>query len=217
MRAIKGVSIGVAAFALAALLSVQQTSAQSGQGAPPPPPPTQGGGQGGQGGGQAAPPTQGGGQGRTMPPSPMTTQTSSIPSTPEDAIRDIRQTLGFVPQWLRSAPDTLIVGLWASLKGFEMNSSTALDAKTKELIGLAVAAQIPCEYCVYFHTAAARKNGATDQEIREAVGMASVTRMGSTILNGSQVDKVTFRKDTDRMMKGESMKTQARRMPSQGQ
>lgn len=214
MRAIKPVGIGVAVIALAALLSVEQTSAQSGQGAPPPPPPTQGGGQGG---GQGAPPTQGGGQGRTMTPPPAPPpSTSSIPSTPEDALRDIRQTLGFMPQWLRSAPDTLIVGLWASLKGFEMNPNTALDAKTKELIGLAVAAQIPCEYCVYFHTASARKNGATDQEIREAIGMASVTRMGSTILNGSQVDKVTFRKDTDRMFKGESMKTQARRMPSQG-
>ena len=29
------------------------------------------------------------------------------------------------------------------------NPKGALDAKTKELIGLAVAAQIPCTYCVY--------------------------------------------------------------------
>jgi Carboxymuconolactone decarboxylase family len=33
-----------------------------------------------------------------------------------------------------------------------MNPTGALDGKTKHLIGLAVAAQIPCEYCVYGHT-----------------------------------------------------------------
>ena len=32
------------------------------------------------------------------------------------------------------------------------NPKGALDGKTKELIGLAVAAQIPCQYCVYAHT-----------------------------------------------------------------
>ena len=29
------------------------------------------------------------------------------------------------------------------------NPKGALDGKTKELIGLAVAAQIPCQYCIY--------------------------------------------------------------------
>jgi AhpD family alkylhydroperoxidase len=69
-----------------------------------------------------------------------------------------------------------------------LNPATKLDGKTKELIGLAVAAQIPCHYCVYFHTAAARLNGATDQEIREAVGMPAISRHWSTVLNGMQVD-----------------------------
>jgi AhpD family alkylhydroperoxidase len=95
-----------------------------------------------------------------------------------------------------------------------MNPNTALDVKTKELIGLAVAAQIPCEYCVYFHTAAARKNGATDQEIKEAIGMSSVTRMGSTILNGSQLDRMAFRKEADRMIQGDKVRSQARRPPT---
>ena len=83
-----------------------------------------------------------------------------------------------------------------------MNPATKLDGKTKELIGLAVAAQIPCEYCVYFHTEAARLNGASDDEIKEAVGMAGVTRMGSTILNGTQTDKAQFKKDIQRIVDG---------------
>ena len=40
-----------------------------------------------------------------------------------------------------------------------------LDAKTRELIALGVAAQIPCIYCVYVHTKNARAQGATEAEI----------------------------------------------------
>src|SRR6266436_5575462 len=78
---------------------------------------------------------------------------------------------------------------------------TALNGKTKELIGLAVAAQIPCHYCIYFHTAAAKLNGATDEEIREAVAMAAIVRHWSTVLNGMQVDFNGFKQDTDTVLR----------------
>jgi AhpD family alkylhydroperoxidase len=66
-----------------------------------------------------------------------------------------------------------------------MNSKGALDGKTKQLIGLAVAAQIPCSYCVYAHTKAAKAAGATDAEIKEAIATAALVRFNSTMLNGS--------------------------------
>jgi AhpD family alkylhydroperoxidase len=119
-----------------------------------------------------------------------------------DAVfKDIEATVGFVPQFFRQVADTQIESFWASMKTFQLNPNTALDGKTKELIGLAVAAQIPCDYCVQFHTAAARKNGATEQELREAIGMAAMTRLGSTVLNGNQVDAAQFKTDLQRMMK----------------
>jgi AhpD family alkylhydroperoxidase len=65
---------------------------------------------------------------------------------------------------------------------------------------LAVASQIPCRYCIVFHTEAARLNGATDAEIREAVAMASITRHWSTFLNGTLTDEATFRRETDQVM-----------------
>jgi AhpD family alkylhydroperoxidase len=46
--------------------------------------------------------------------------------------------------------------------------SGALDSKTKYLIALGVAGQIPCRYCLYFDTTAAKHAGATDAEIKEA-------------------------------------------------
>jgi AhpD family alkylhydroperoxidase len=121
--------------------------------------------------------------------------------TPAEVYKDIEATVGFVPQFFRQIADSQIESFWASMKTFQMNPNTALDGKTKELIGLAVAAQIPCDYCVAFHTQAARKNGATDQELREAVGMAAMTRLGSTVLNGNQIDQAQFKKDLQRMMK----------------
>jgi AhpD family alkylhydroperoxidase len=87
--------------------------------------------------------------------------------------RDIEQTLGSLPGFFKQLPETAVAGAWAEMKAFQLNPKTELNGKTKELIGLAVAAQIPCQYCIYFHTAAAKANGATDEEIKEAVAMAA--------------------------------------------
>ena len=116
--------------------------------------------------------------------------------------QDIEKTLGLVPGFFKVMSDTAVPGAWEEMKGLQMNPGTALPGRTKELIGLAVAAQIPCEYCIIYHTEAARGAGATDQQIQEAVGMAAVTRESSTLFNGLQIDKTQFRKDLDRLMQG---------------
>lgn len=72
-----------------------------------------------------------------------------------------------------------------------------LDAKTRELIALAVAAQIPCEYCIYAHSKWARAQGASDAEIREAVAAAANVRQWSTVLNGMQIDFAAFKAELD--------------------
>jgi AhpD family alkylhydroperoxidase len=119
----------------------------------------------------------------------------------EPVLRDIEQTLGFIPQFMQAIPDTMLAGFWEAMKTFEMNPNTRLDDRTKQLIGVAVAAQIPCTYCLHFHKEAARAAGATDQDVKEAIGMAAMTRMGSTMLNGAQLDMNQFRKDVDRIMR----------------
>jgi len=116
------------------------------------------------------------------------------------AYKDIEHTLGLVPTFLRRFPETGIAAAWRELKSVQLNPKSPLDGKTKELIGLAVAAQVPCQYCVVFHTEAAKLNGATDQEIREAVAMAAITRHWSTVLNGSLIDETQFRKEVDQIV-----------------
>lgn len=83
----------------------------------------------------------------------------------------------------------------------------ALDAKTKELIGLGVAAQIPCTYCIYAHTMNAKRLGATDDQIKEAVAAAALTRKWSTELNGNMYDFDSFKKEVDAINKAMGQKT----------
>jgi len=116
------------------------------------------------------------------------------------ALADIKGTLGFVPGFFAIFPEEGLPGAWDEFKNVQLNRETAIPLKYKELIGLGVAAQIPCEYCVYFHTRAAKANGATDREIREAVGMAAIVRHWSTYLNGAQVDEAGFRAELDQVI-----------------
>jgi len=125
------------------------------------------------------------------------------------AYRDIEQTLGSVPSFFKAFPESGIAGAWAEFKSVQLSPNTKLDGKTKELLGLAVAAQIPCQYCIYFHTAAAKANGASDEEIRETVAMAALVRHWSTVLNGMQVDLAGFKRETDTVLRmaGDKAKT----------
>jgi AhpD family alkylhydroperoxidase len=116
------------------------------------------------------------------------------------ALADIKGTLGFVPGFLSVFPEEGLPGAWDEFKSVQLNRQSAIPPKYKELIGLGVAAQIPCEYCVYFHTRAAKANGATDREIREAVGMAAIVRHWSTYLNGAQIDEPGFRSELEQVI-----------------
>jgi AhpD family alkylhydroperoxidase len=122
-------------------------------------------------------------------------------SAAQSTYRDIEQTLGSVPSFFKAFPESGIAGAWGEFKSVQLNPKTKLDGKTKELIGLAVSAQIPCQYCVYFHTAAAKLNGATDDEVREAVAMSAIVRHWSTVLNGMQVDLAGFKRETDTVLR----------------
>ncbi|WP_412033340.1 carboxymuconolactone decarboxylase family protein [Mesorhizobium sp. CA8] len=124
------------------------------------------------------------------------------------AYKDIQATLGTVPDMFKILPDVAVAGAWAEIKGVQLNPNTALNGKTKELMGLAVASQIPCQYCIYFHTLAAKANGASDEEIKEAIAMAAIVRHWSTMLNGSQVDLATFKKQTDDLFAAVKAKSQ---------
>jgi AhpD family alkylhydroperoxidase len=60
--------------------------------------------------------------------------------------------------------------------------SDLLGAKTRELIALAVAVTVQCDGCIVVHTEAALKNGATEEEIIEALSVAIQVKAGSALI-----------------------------------
>ena len=62
--------------------------------------------------------------------------------------------------------------------GRQVFAEGALSAKTKQLIAVAVAHVTQCPYCIQGHTKAARRAGATPEELMEAVWVAAEMRAG---------------------------------------
>jgi AhpD family alkylhydroperoxidase len=79
----------------------------------------------------------------------------------------------------RTSPD--IVRGYRTLS--EAGSKTAkLDAKTRELIALAVAVTLRRDGCITVHSDAAAKNGATKEELVEALGVAITVNAGAALV-----------------------------------
>jgi len=57
----------------------------------------------------------------------------------------------------------------------------ALDGRTKELISIAASVLMRCERCTEIHAERARKHGATDEQIAEAVACAMFVAAGSQL------------------------------------
>lgn len=115
------------------------------------------------------------------------------------AMREIKTTFGMVPTFFKEYPAAGLAGAWSEFKAVQLNPKSALDAKTKELIGLAVASQIPCRYCAYFHKKGIKANGGTKEEMNMAIALAADVRKWSTYFNGSQLDMAQFKSDVDKM------------------
>lgn len=107
-----------------------------------------------------------------------------------------------VPKFMKDTYPDYAVGEALGLMGALEGDKAAIDGKTMQLIQLGVAAQIPCTYCVYYHTKAAMAAGASEAEVKAAVAAAADTRMWSTVLNGLSYDLEAFKAEVDALMSG---------------
>jgi AhpD family alkylhydroperoxidase len=107
-----------------------------------------------------------------------------------DDIRAVRQTDFINNFWRALAHDPATLRrTWESIK--QVMGPGALDAKTKEMLYVAVSIAHGCDYCIHSHTAAARAKGMSDREHAELiaiVGMASETNRIVTAL-GVEIDE----------------------------
>ncbi len=95
-----------------------------------------------------------------------------------------QQLLARIAEVGRASPDTL--------RGYRALSDAGakadlLGAKVRELIALAVAVTRQCDGCITIHTTAALKQGATKDEIAEALGVAIAVNAGATLVYSGRV------------------------------
>lgn len=118
----------------------------------------------------------------------------------EKAKHEIVETFGSFISMFQAYPKYALSTAWENFKNLS-DPDSSISAKNKELIQLAVASQIPCVYCVYFHRISAMANGATEEEIKEAVALGAQTRQWSMIIQGSGISFAEFKAEFDAAMK----------------
>jgi AhpD family alkylhydroperoxidase len=106
-----------------------------------------------------------------------------------------KQLAAGVKQVGQLSPDTVKGYLELTSAG---NKKSLLGAKVRELISLAVAVSLRCDGCIMVHTEAALRQGATDEEIAEALGVAVAMNAGATLVYSTRVldAALTFRNAT---------------------
>ncbi len=65
------------------------------------------------------------------------------------------------------------------------NENGAIPRKYRELIAIAVACTTQCPYCLDLHTRAAKRAGATREEVTEAALLAAALRAGAAVTHGA--------------------------------
>jgi AhpD family alkylhydroperoxidase len=118
----------------------------------------------------------------------------------ETAKKEIEQTYGFFFSMFNVIPKDALPGIWENFKQMQ-SPDNAIPPKYRELLQLAVASQIPCDYCIYYHVTVAKALGATDEEIQEAVAQSAQTRHWSTIVQGNQTDLEAWKSEVNKALK----------------
>ena len=109
----------------------------------------------------------------------------------EDTLNDIETSLGLVPGFMSALAEDVLIQDWPLMKKYVLGESK-IPAKYREMIGLAVAANIKCPYCTLFHTGAAQLHGASDDELQEIYFLASFTSRWSAMIHAQQYDYDKF-------------------------
>jgi len=95
-----------------------------------------------------------------------------------DAVNNFWKTIANDPAALRRT--------WESLK--HVMQPGALDPLTKELLYIAVSVSNGCGYCIASHTAAARKQGLTEEMLHELMAVIGMESETNRLATGYQVE-----------------------------
>ncbi|HEY0566394.1 MAG TPA: carboxymuconolactone decarboxylase family protein, partial [Terriglobales bacterium] len=101
-----------------------------------------------------------------------------------DWIKYREEILGRAGELGKVAPETMKG--YAALDGAAAKGGH-LEAKTRELISLAVAVTTRCDGCITVHTKAAIDSGASKEEIAEALSVAMAMNAGAALVYSTRV------------------------------
>jgi AhpD family alkylhydroperoxidase len=118
----------------------------------------------------------------------------------QEVYRQIQDMFGVVPSMFKSLPDSSLEMEWQLFRTVQFDEGP-IPNKYRELIGVAISAVTKCKYCSFFHTEAAKLNGATDAEIEDAVHFAKSSAGWSTYINGMQLDYGQFKREVAQVAK----------------
>ena len=118
------------------------------------------------------------------------TSEKNVKGKVKKVFNDIKKTrkITKIPNFWKSLahnPDNL-ERTWNNLK--KIMNEGALDSVTKELIYVAVSITNNCDYCIRYHTAAAKKKGATDEMIKEMIDVVGLANQNNKFVAGYQVE-----------------------------
>jgi AhpD family alkylhydroperoxidase len=112
----------------------------------------------------------------------------------EQTKSEMENTFGFFPGFFNGVPQDVLVQMWPIMKTYLFGQSK-ITGKYREMISLAVAATLKCPYCETFHRAAAKMNGATDEELAELGALVGQVTFWSSVLHTQNYDMNTFMKE----------------------
>lgn len=107
--------------------------------------------------------------------------------TAEEWLKNIEKEYGIVPlifERMAERPEILISHL---LYKSAVVETSALEPKIIELISLAVGAALKCNHCVEYHMQAAKKKGASKQEILEVILIAGMLANSSVLADAYRI------------------------------
>ena len=109
----------------------------------------------------------------------MTTEQTHVASDLAAAEREIAKLAGL------EQTHPKLLGAFARFDAAAM-AEGALSKKTKELIAVAVALTTQCSHCLTVHSAMARQEGASEEELAEVTFVAAALRAGAAVMHGAE-------------------------------
>lgn len=109
----------------------------------------------------------------------------------EETIKDIQETFGIVPGFMKNTPKDVLLQTWPLFKKYQLGESV-IPKKYREMMMLAAAAAVKCPYCQTYHKEVSKMWGASEEELNELAAVVAFTAFWSNVLHTQNYDYNTF-------------------------